>query len=98
MSATAEAGLFEGQEYEVPFPQVDGKEVTDLVLRLGGSLMLNRNDPAHAALIESLTLGKYVTLEVSASVDGKGQNIRTDDEKETVTHHVALKLHAVELA
>jgi hypothetical protein len=98
MTIAPEAELFAGAEYAVPFPQVDGKEVTDLVLRLGGSLRLNRNDPKHAAMVEALTLGKYVTLEVSASVDGKGQNIRVDDEKETVTHHVALKLHAVELA
>lgn len=93
-----EAPMFDTDQYKVPFPKVDDKEVTDLVLRLGGSLKLNRNDPEHAGLIESLTLGKYVTLTVTASVDGKFDSIRSDEDKELVTHTVALKLHTAEAA
>jgi hypothetical protein len=96
MSAT-ETELFDGTEYVVPFPQADGHQVTDLALRIAGSLRFNRNDPDHATMIESLTLGRVVTLEVTASVDAKLQGIRHDaDGNEIVTHTVGLKIHTVD--
>jgi len=97
MSTTAEPELFDSSEYRVPFPQADGHEVTDIVLRLGGTIRLNRNDPDHAALVESLTLGRHLDLAVSVSVDSKAQGIRFDsDDRELVTHLVGLKIHSVE--
>jgi len=94
--SVAETELFDGAEYEVPFAKADGKEVTALALNLSGSLRLNRNDPEHVALIESLTLGRIVQLSVMAGVSGKGQQIREDNEgQELVTHTVSLKLHEV---
>jgi hypothetical protein len=94
--STTEAELFNGSEYAVPFPAVDEKEVADLVVRIGGSIRLNRNDPEHAAFVESLTLGRHVELAVLASVDGKGQSIRFDsDDNESVTYVVALKAHSL---
>lgn len=94
--ATAETELFDSTEFKVDFPPVDGKEVTDLVLRFGGALKLNRNDPEHARMIESFTLGRFVTLTVSASVDSKGQSLRLDgDDNEVVTSAVGLKVQAV---
>jgi hypothetical protein len=103
MSATADEvarqddGLFDGEAYRVPFPQADGKEVDELVLRLSGSLKLNRHHPDDVALIEGLRLGRHVTLLVSASVDGKSQSVKVDQEgQETVTHAVGLRMHSVE--
>src|SRR6266496_2236510 len=97
--SVAETELFDGTKYEVPFAKADGKEVTALALNLSGSLRLNRNDPDHVALIESLTLGRIVQLSVMAGVSGKGQQIREDNEvQELVTHTVSLKLHEVNTA
>jgi hypothetical protein len=91
---TAEAELFDGREYEIPFPLADGKEVNELVLRLGGTLKLNRNDPEHVALVESLNLGRIVNLSVTAAVASKGASVKEDiGGVETVTHNVALQIH-----
>jgi hypothetical protein len=93
-----EEGLFNSDEYRVPFPKADGKEVNRLLVRLGGSIELNRNDPEHVALIESLELGRMQALTVTASVDGKGQSFRQDAMgEEIVTHTVALRIHDVEV-
>jgi hypothetical protein len=94
--SVAEQELFEGKQYEIPFPKADGKEVTDLVVRLAGNLKLNRNDPEHVALIESLNLGRMVELRITAGVDSKGQSVKEDiDGTETVTYSVGLRLHEV---
>ncbi len=91
--------LFDSTDYQIPFPKADGHEVTKLVLRLGGSLELNRNDPEHTALVESLTLGKHIDLSVTASVDGKTQQVRFDaDDNQIVTHAVSLRLHTIDPA
>jgi hypothetical protein len=91
--------LFNGEEYRVPFPQVDEKEVTNIALRLGGGLELNRHDPEHVALVESLSLGRMISLTVTASVDAKGQVLKQDAYgKEKLTHTVALRIHEVEPA
>ncbi len=88
--------LFDSKEYEVPFPKADGKEVTDLVLRLAGVLKLNRNDPEHVALIESLSLGRVVSLTVTAGVDSKGQSVKEDiSGAEAVTYTVGLRVYEV---
>ena len=88
--------IFDGKEYEVPFAKVEGKEVNELALRLGGVLKLNRNDTDHVALIESLALGRMMTLTVTASVADKGQSVREGvDGTETVTYSVGLKIHEV---
>lgn len=98
--SVVEIPIFDTEQYKVPFPKADGKEVTDLVIRLGGSLNLNRNDPKWAEFVESLTLGKHVTLEVSASVEAKGDTYRFSekDETEQVVHSVSLRLQSVEPA
>jgi hypothetical protein len=102
MTATAQDPtdeLFDSTNYQIPFPKADGHEVTDLVLRIAGTLKLNRHDPNHVKLIEDLNLGRYTTLTVTASVDGKAQTIRHDtNDQEIVTHTVGLKLHSAEVA
>lgn len=93
---TAEAELFDTTKYQVPFQQADGHDVTDLVLRLAGTLKLNRNDPDHVALIDSLTLGRNVELRVFASVEGKAQSVRFQGDDEIVTYTVGVRLHSAE--
>ena len=44
--------LFAGADYEVTFPKVDGRDVDAFILRLSGSIKLNRNDPDHAAFMD----------------------------------------------
>ncbi len=88
--------LFDSSQYAIPFPKADGKEVDELALRLGGQLKLDRHNPEHVALIESLTLGKYVALNITASVDSKGQTVKVGEDTETVTYQVGLKLHTIE--
>lgn len=98
MTTIAEPDLFPGSDYEVPFPKVDGHNVTDLVLRLGGKLELNRNDPDHTAFIESLTLGRTVELRVVASVESKAQQLRGSEESEQTVFVVGLRMHSAEPA
>jgi len=88
--------LFDGSQYEVPFPKVDNREVNELQLRLSGQLNLDRHNAEHVALVESLRLGRYVRFTVTANVAAKGQTIKATDEAEIVTHHVGLKLHGIE--
>jgi hypothetical protein len=91
-----EEDLFDGDEYKVPFPQADGKDVTNLVLRLGGAVQLNRNDPEQAGLVESFQLGQVRQLLVTVSVDGKRQVFKHDPYgAETVSHVVVLGVHEV---
>lgn len=92
---TAEAELFDGSEFKVDFPEVDGHEVTELVLRIGGTIKLNRNDPEHAEFVKSLELGRFPTAEVSMSVDSKHDVYRPGEDGDTVTHVVGLKIHSV---
>jgi hypothetical protein len=91
-----ETELFDSDEYKVPFPQADGKEVTDLVLRIGGAIQLSRNDPEQAALVESFQLGQARVLLVTVSVEGKRQSVKQDPfGAELVTHAVNLRIHEV---
>lgn len=95
-----DTGLFDGEEYRVPFPQADGKEVTDLVIAVSGRIELNRNDPEHAELVEGLRLGRRVRLsDVLAVVNGKRHVFKPPalgDDSENVTHVVMLKVEAIE--
>ncbi len=91
--------LFDGAEYEVPFPQADGHTVNRLVIRLRGNIEQNRNDPDQTAFVEALRLGKYVALTCTASVSGKTQTFAEDAEgAEVVTHLVTLRVHEVSAA
>ncbi len=94
-----EQELFDSKEYEVPFPQADGREVDQLVVRVSGRLVLNRNDPEQAAMIEGFTLGRYVTLTVLASVDGKHNGLSVNSGGvEVVSHTVTLGVQSLEPA
>lgn len=93
MTTLADNELFDPTPYQIPFPKIDGHEVNELALRLAGNLALNRNDPEHVALIESLTLGRHVRFIVTATVVSKGQTFKDDEQ---VTHTVGLKLHMIE--
>lgn len=96
MSTIASTELFDGSQYEIPFPKIDGKDVNELALSLGGHLKLDRHNEEHVHLIESLTLGRYVTFTVTASVASKGQTVKIGEDSEIVTHQVGLKLHSIE--
>lgn len=97
MTDLADPGLFDSQEYEVPFPKADDKEVTDLVLRLAGTIKLNRNDSDHAALLESFRLGGVHALAVTVGVEGKSQTARENSVgTESVTHTVGLRILEIE--
>lgn len=100
MTATVDPAtgeLFDGTAYTVAFPKVDGHDVDDLVLRIGGSIKLNRNDADHAAFIDSLKLGGYATLQVFAAVIGKNDSYRPAENghPQTVVHNVTLRIETV---
>lgn len=87
--------MFNTDEYQIPFPQIDGRDVADLAIRIGGNIKLNRNDPEHAAFMESLILGRHLQLTFVVSVDGKHHNIKGDSEDETIAHVVILRVHGL---
>lgn len=91
------SALFDTTDYEVPFPEVDGHRVDELGLAISGNLKLNRNNPDHTTFIESLTLGKRVTLNAYAIVASKRQGYRTHpDDTEQTDWIVALKIESLD--
>lgn len=96
MTATADSQLFDSKQFKVPFPEVDGLEVNDLAIVFSGRLVLNRNDPEHAKLMESLTLGRKVSLSVFGNVASKQDVVKYDqDAAEHVTHQVTIRIDDV---
>lgn len=75
MSAAAPPALqeaaFDATAYDRPglqIQKVDGIGIDKIRVRFGGSVMLDRSDPADVALFNKLTLGKEVELRVAGKV------------------------------
>lgn len=93
--------LFDGSQFEMPIPKLDGHVSDKLVLSFGGSVQLDRLMNDDLELIERFRLGQHVMLKVEATVSGKGfshsEKAATDTkaEEEVVTYAVKLRVHSV---
>lgn len=54
--------LFNSAEYRVPYPTIDGHEITNISISIGGTVNLDRNNPDHAHYAAALTLGRRLLL------------------------------------
>jgi hypothetical protein len=79
-------------------PTLDSGVTPGIVLRIGGTLTLNSEDDEHTAFADTLTLGRFVRLEVLAEVTGTAQQIKggSDDEEPIVTRLVTLKAASID--
>lgn len=72
----AEKGaLFSKEQYDredLQIDKIDGESVDKIKVKLSGSVMLDRSDPADVALYNRLRLGKECELRIAGSVSGSG--------------------------
>lgn len=91
--------IFDPAPYEIPLNRPPQPDPHAVLVKLRGSLKLNRNDPAHMALVERLELGKAVPLNIVATTTGAGDGYRIDDQGSvTVTYIVSLNADMIEIA
>ena len=78
----AEKGqLFDKSQYDredLAIPKVDGEGIDKICVKVAGSIMLDRSDPADVALFNKLTLGKECELRCAGSVSGVGTRYATN--------------------
>lgn len=89
---TQEEGLFNGEEYTVPYPERDGVQVAKLTERYAGSFELNRNDPADTEHAASARYGQMRRFTVMCSLSGR---LTTGDE-ESASETLVWKIHSVD--
>jgi hypothetical protein len=88
--------LFDGSEYDLPVPRMDGEKADTIKIKTGGGIEVEVTNEEWLKFIDGLKLGQSVTLTVEALVAGKGMATKEDDAGElTTTYTVALKTHTI---
>lgn len=80
LEGTAADDDTDDQQYEredLAIPKVDGQQIDKIRIDFGGSIMLDRSDPADVALYNKLILGKELELRVAGKVGGLGTALNT---------------------
>lgn len=99
MSATAlDPGnpLFDGSQYDLPIPTIDGHRADALRITIAGTLELDLYNPAHLEFMDALKLGQTLQLTVTAEVAGKSDtHTHTNDDEHTV-HGRRLRIVAID--
>jgi hypothetical protein len=91
-----ESELFDGSQYDLPVPSVDGEKADTIKVKLGGGIEIEVTNEEWLKTLDGLKLGSSVTLKIEALVAGKGMVTREDDEGVlTTTYTVALKAHTL---
>lgn len=98
MQQTTEAA-FDASVYDLPIPTEDGHKADKLVVSFSGSVELDRTSADDLDLVESLRLGREVTMRVSGPVTRKGFGLSggKDDAPETTTYGVSVKVQSLEV-
>jgi hypothetical protein len=99
VETATEDGLFDGSQYDLPIPALDGHKADTLRIAVGGAIDLDLYDENALAFLQSLKLGRSVDLTVTFTVSGSAwrHTAKGDDETDHVVHQVALKAHSIEL-
>ena len=96
---TPEEGLFDGAQYQLPIPQMDGHRADVLRVQIGGAIDLDLFDNDALQFLNGLKLGQdvemTVTFRVSASAWRHG--LKGEDQADHVVHQVGLKAHSIDL-
>ncbi len=97
----AEKGeLFDRSQYEredLAIPKISGNPIDKIRVKFGGSILLDRSDPADVALYNKLTLGKDVELRVAGKVahEGGGYTTNRDGDLDAVVGEKSVKVDTV---
>ena len=97
--ATDEEAIFDASSYDLPIPTQDGHKADRLSIAFSGGVDLDRTSEEDLALVDELTLGKEVTLTVTAIVTRKGFTLNPgkDENPNTTGWGVGLKVHSLEV-
>lgn len=94
-----EDAIFDATSYDLPIPRLDGHKADRLSVAFSGGVELDRTSEEDLALVDELTLGKQVTLTVTAVVTKKGFTLTAgkDETPETTGYGVGLKVNSIEI-
>ena len=100
MTVVDEEAIFDASSYELPIPRLDGHKADNLTVSFSGGVSLDRTSEEDLELVDSLTLGKQVTLSVTAVVTKKGFTLNPgrDENPETTGWGVGLRVQSLEVA
>jgi hypothetical protein len=99
MTVVDETAIFDATSYDLPIPSQDGHKADRLAISFSGGVELDRTSEEDLALVDELTLGKEVTLSVTAIVTKKGFTLTAgrDETPETTGYGVGLKVNSIEV-
>ena len=99
VATTEQEQAFDTEPYTLPIPKLDGHTADKVIIALSGSVELDRHNPTHLEFIETLTLGKDVDLDITATVTRKGFTLQAgkEDSPESTGYGVGLKVHSLEV-
>lgn len=92
-------GLFDGSQYDLPIPSLDGHKADVLRIVIGGGIDLDLYDEHALKFLETLKLGRDLELTVTVRVTGSAWRhaVKGEDGADHVVHQVALKAHSIEI-
>jgi len=98
--ATDEEAIFDASSYDLPIPRLDGHKADRLSVAFSGGVDLDRTSEEDLELVDTLTLGKEISLTVTAIVTKKGFTLNPgkDENPETTGWGVGLKVVSLEVA
>lgn len=91
--------LFDGTQYDLPIPKLDGHKADVLRLAIGGQIDLDLYDQQALEFLNNLKLGQDLELTLTVHVSGTAwrHNLKGEDQADHVVHQVALKAHTLTL-
>jgi hypothetical protein len=98
--STSTEALFDRSMYDredLAIPRVDEQQVDKIRVKFGGSILLDRSDPADVSLYNKLTLGKPVELRVAGTVahSGTGYTTNRDGDLDAIVGERSVKVETV---
>jgi hypothetical protein len=99
MTVVDETAIFDATSYDLPIPSQDGHKADRLSIAFSGGVDLDRTSEEDLALVDELTLGKEVTLTVTAIVTKKGFTLSPGREEnpESTGYGVGMKVTSLEV-
>ena len=91
--------LFDGSQYDLPIPELDGHRADTLRIAVGGSIDLDLYDQHALDWLNQLKLGQNLELTVTLHVTSSSwrHSVKGEDQQDHVIHQVALKATSIHL-
>lgn len=98
-AAAPDSELFDGTQYDLPIPKLDGHKADVLRVAISGTIDLDLYDNDSLAWLNTLKLGREHNLAVTVRVTGSAwrHTLKGDDHTEHVVHQAALKIVGLEI-